>query len=73
MCKHTELEVISGNDGEEEETVFRVATAMSDGKRSRFTLICIRGYKVIESRRLCHSQGDFTGGGGQETERLEER
>ena len=52
VCKHTEPEVISGNDGEEEETVFGVAPATSGGGGSRRMLICIRGYEVIESRRL---------------------
>ena len=60
VCKHTEPEVISGNDGEEEETVLRVARATSDGEGSRLTLIRIGGYEVLESKRLCHSQGDFT-------------
>ena len=60
MCKHTEPEVISGNDGEEEETVFRVATATSDGEGSCLTLIRSGGYEVLESKRLCHCQGDFT-------------
>ena len=58
VCKHTEPEEISGNDGEEEETVLRVATATSDGRGSCWTLIRIGGYEVLESRRLCHSQGD---------------
>ena len=54
------LQCIYPDPDPEEETVFRVVTAMSNDEGSRLTLIRIGGCKVLVSKRLCHSQGDFS-------------